>query len=166
MLGKFLRADVAHAVLLFALFEDINHVAAAGFVLAVGVAADRFGLFLRFVGNLFGQAEVEGVHRAGLDAEGLLVLADAVAAHGALAGFAGNFILRDHFPWAGMDAVFATDAYVLVDHNRAFFVFGDRFDGADGGAGGEAAMHTTVARPQRRHAFEHGRFHGDPIGRR
>ncbi len=27
-------------------------------------------------------------------------------------------------------------------------------------------MHATVARPERRHAVEHGRFHGDPIGRR
>ena len=61
MLGKFLLADVAHAVFLFAFFEHVDDVAAAGFFLAVDVTADRLGLLLGFVGNFFGETEIERV---------------------------------------------------------------------------------------------------------
>jgi len=30
-------------------------------------------------------------------------------------------------------------------------------------AGGKGAVHAAIARPERRHAFEHGRLHGDPV---
>src|SRR6266404_665682 len=161
--GKFLLADVAHAVFLFGLFQHINDVAAAGFLLAVGVTTDRFGLLLGFGGNFFGETEVERADRAGLDAKGLLVFADAIAAHGAFAGFAGDVVLGDDFPRASVDAVFAADANVFVDDHRAFFIFGNCFDGTHRGAGGEVTVHATVARPKRRETFEHRWLHGDPI---
>ena len=105
------------------------------------------GLLLGSVGDLLRQAEVQRPDGAGLHAEGLLVLADPIAAHGALARLAGDVVFRDHIPGAGMDAVLTPDANVGIDDDGAFFVFGDCFDGAHGGAGGEGAMHAAVARP-------------------
>jgi len=163
VLREFLRADVAHAVFFFDLFQHINDIAAASFLLAVDVTADRLGLLLGFVGNFFGETEVERADRAGLDAKGLLVFADAIAAHGAFAGFAGDVVLGDDFPRASVDAVFAADANVFVDDHGAFFIFGNCFDGTHRGAGGEVTVHATVARPKRRETFEHRWFHGDPI---
>ena len=164
MLREFRGTDVAHTVLFRTLLEDVNHAAAAGFSFAVSVATHGLGLLPRFVGDLFGETKVERAHRAGLDAEGLFIVADAVAAHGALAGLAGDVVLGDHFPRAGVDAVLAADAGLLVYDHRAFFVFRNCFDGTNGGTGGEVAMHATVARPERRQPFEHRRLHGDPVG--
>src|SRR5258707_1193956 len=92
MLGKFTRSDFAHTVFFFALFKHIDHAAAAGFVYTISVAAHCFSLFRRFVGDFFREAEVERIHRAGLDAEGLLVFADAITAHGAFARLAGDVV--------------------------------------------------------------------------
>src|SRR5262245_24601242 len=65
-----------------------------------------------------------------------------------------------------MDAVLATDASVLIDDHRSFFILGDRFNGADCSAGGKVAVHTTVACPKRRESFKHRRLHSDPVGAR
>ena len=100
---------------------------------------------------------------AGLDTKRLLVFADPIAAHGAFAGFVRNVILCNDFPWTSVNAVFATDANFLVDNYRAFFILGDRFHRANRRTGGELAMHTTVARLERREPFQDRRFHGYPI---
>src|SRR5580765_222662 len=163
MLGKFLLADVADGVFFFGLFQHINDIAAAGFFLAVYITADRLGLLLGFIGNFFRETEIERIYRTSLDAERLLVFANAVAAHGALAGFAGDLVFSNHFPGTGVNAVFAADADILVDDHRAFFVFGDRLDRTYGGAGGEGAVHAAIARPQRRKPFQDRRLHGDPV---
>ena len=73
-------------------------------------------------------------------------------------------ILGDDFPRAGVNAVLAADADIFIDDHRAFFIFCDRFDGADGSASCKRAMHATIACPDRREPFEHRRFHGYPIG--
>ena len=65
-----------------------------------------------------------------------------------------------------MDAVFASDARGRIDDNRSFFILGDRFDRTYGRAGGEVAVHTAIARPNRRKPFEDWRFHRDPGCRR
>jgi hypothetical protein len=82
-------------------------------------------LVCRFVGDFLGEPEVEGINRTGLDAEGLLVFANAVAAHGAFAGLAGDLVFSDDFPRAGVNAVLAADADILIDDHGAFFVFGE-----------------------------------------
>ena len=48
MLGKFLLANIADAVFLFAFLEHVDDAAAAGFFVAVDVAANRFGLLFGF----------------------------------------------------------------------------------------------------------------------
>ena len=62
-----------------------------------------------------------------------------------------------------MNAVFATDADLLVDDYRAFFILGDRFHRANRRARGELAVHTTVACPERRESLEHRRLHSYPV---
>jgi hypothetical protein len=49
VLGKFLFTDISYAVLLLVFFQLVDDVAAAGFLLAVGIAAGGFGLFSGFV---------------------------------------------------------------------------------------------------------------------
>ena len=149
MFGKFLRADVAHAIFLFIFFQHVDDVAAAGFRFTVDITADGGSLLSGFVGNFFGETKVESVHRAGLDAERLLILADPIAAHGALAGFAGDVVLGDDLPWTGMDAVLATDASLFVDDHRAFFVFRNRFHRTNRGTCRKRTMHAAIARPER-----------------
>ena len=62
-----------------------------------------------------------------------------------------------------MNAVFATDADLLVDDYRAFFILGDRFHRANRRARGELAVHTTVACPERREPLEHRRLDSYPV---
>src|SRR5574341_615558 len=149
MFRKLLGAEVAHTVLLFALFQHVDDAASAGLLAAVDVTTDRFGLLFRLIGNFFREPEVESVYRTGLHTEGLFVLADAIAAHGALARFAGDIVFGDDFPGTGVDAVLATDAGILIDDHWAFFIFRDRFHRTHRGAGGEVAVHAAVSRPQR-----------------
>src|SRR5206468_10945665 len=163
MFGEFLLANIAHTVGFPLFFQDVDNVAAAGFLVAVKITANGFGLLGCSIRNLFAQTEVQSTHGAGLNAERLLVFADAVTTHGALAGFARNVVFGDDFPGAGVNAVLATDADLLVDDDWAFFVFCDRFHRADRGAGGKIAVHSTVPRPERREPFEHRRLHGDPV---
>ena len=88
----------------------------------------------------------------------MFVLADSVAAHGALAGFACDVIFGDDIPGTGVDAIFATDASLLVDDHRSFFIFCDRFNGTDGGAGRKVTMHAAVAGPEGGESFEYRRL--------
>src|SRR5215469_13761300 len=166
MLGEFFLTDMAHAVGFPLILQDINYVASTSFLVTVKITAHRIGLLRRFIGDFFRETEVEGAYRAGLHAEGLLILAKAVAAHRALAGFAGNIILGNHFPGTSMDAVFAADAGLLVDDHGTFFVFCNRLHRTYSGACGKVTVHATVARPKRRQPFEHRRLHGDPVGAR
>ena len=164
VLWKLLFSDVAQPVSLLIFFEHINHVSAPSFFLAIRVTAHGFGLLVCFRGNLFGQTEIQRLGWAGLDTKRLLIFADPVAAHGAFAGFLGNVILGDDFPWTSVNTVFATDADLLVNDYGAFFILGDRFHRANRRAGGELAMHTTVACPKGREPLEHRGFHGYPVG--
>jgi len=161
---KPLLADIAQPVSFLVFFEDVNHVAAAGFFVAVRVTANGFRLLLCLYGNFFRETEIQRLGWAGLDTKWLLVFADSVAAHGAFAGFMRNVILGNDFPWTSVNAVFATDADFLVDDYRAFFILGDRFHRANRRTGGELAMHTTVACPQRREPLQHRRLHSYPVG--
>ena len=96
----------------------------------------------------------------------MFVFAEAVAAHRALAGFACDVIFGDDIPGTGVDAIFTTDASLLVDDHRSFFILCDCFNGADGGAGRKVTMHAAVAGPEGGESFEHRRLHGDPVGAR
>ena len=96
----------------------------------------------------------------------MFVLADSVAAHCALTGFACDVIFGDDIPGTGVDAIFTTDASLLVDDHRSFFILCDRFNGTDGGAGRKVTMHAAIAGPERGESFEHWRLHGDPVGAR
>ena len=147
VLGKSLLADLAHTVGLFFLFQEVDDAAAASFFFPIEVTAYRFGLLARFGRDLFSQTEVERIDRACLNAKGLLVFADPVAAHGAFGGFVTDIAFGDHLPRTGVDAVFAADASFLIDDDRTFFIFCNCLDRADRGAGGKIAMHAAVARP-------------------
>src|SRR5574341_706552 len=149
MFRKLLGAEIAHTVLILTLCQHVDNAASARFLAAVDVTSDRFGLLFRLIGNFLREPEVKGVYRTCLHTEGLFVLADAIAAHGGLARFAGDVVFGDDFPGTGVDAVLATDARILVDDHRAFFIFRDRFHRTHRGAGGEIAVHAAVSRPQR-----------------
>lgn len=163
VLRKLLLADIAQPVPILVFFEDVNNVAAAGFFVAVLVTANGFRLLLCFYRNLFRQTEIQRLGRTGLDTEGLLVFADSIAAHGAFGGFVRNVILGNDFPWTSVNAVFATDADFLIDDDRAFFILDDCFDRTNRRTGGELAMHTTVACPQRREPLQNRRLHSYPV---
>ena len=163
MLGEFSLPDIAHAIVLFFFFQHIKNSSAAGFLITVQVAPHGRCLLCRLVRDFVRQPEIERADRAGLNAEGLLVLAHPVAAHGALRRFIRDVVLGDHAPGTGIDTVFTADTDLRIDDDRPFFVFRDRFDGANGGAGRKLAVHTTVSGPKRRKTFEHRRFHRDPV---
>ena len=163
VLWKSLLADIAQPVLFLVFFQDINHVTAAGFFVAVRVTANGFRLLLCLYDNFLRETEIQRLGWAGLDTKWLLVFADSVAAHGAFAGFLRNVILGNDFPWTSVNTVFATDADLLVNYDRAFFILRDRFHRAHRRAGGELAVHTTVACPERRESLEDRRFHSYPV---
>jgi hypothetical protein len=94
----------------------------------------------------------------------LFVLAYPIAAHGAFAGFACDVILSDDLPGTGVDTIFATDASLLVNDHRSFFVFRNRLNGTNRSAGRKIAVHAAVAGPEWRESFEHRRLHRDPVG--
>ena len=99
-----------------------------------------------------------------MNTKGLLVFADSIAAHRAFAGFLGNVILGNDFPWTSVNAVLATDTDFLINDYRAFFILGDCFHGANRRTGGELAMHTTVACPEGREPLEARRLNSYPVG--
>src|SRR5438132_1741078 len=75
MFGKLLLTDIAHWVGFLLFFQYIEHPAAAGFLVTVNVTAHGLSLFCRLVRNLFRKTEIESVHRTGLNAERLFILA-------------------------------------------------------------------------------------------
>ena len=163
MSGESFATDIAHAVTFFFLLQYVKNSSAAGFRVAVEVAPHGRCPLDRPVGHFFRQTEIERVRRAGLNAERLLVLAQAIAAHGALGRLVRDVALRDYAPRASVDAILTTDADLWIDDDRAFLVFGDGFHRADGGAGRKVAVHTTIPRPKRRKPFEHRRLYRDPV---
>src|SRR5438034_10328717 len=74
-----------------------GNVAAAGFPVAVKIATNGRCSLGCFICDFFRQTEVQSAHGAGLNAERLLVFADAVTTHGALTGFARNVVFGDNF---------------------------------------------------------------------
>src|SRR5687768_17401920 len=134
MLWKLFRAHITHAVFFLTLFQNVNNAAAAGFVMPIGVTTDRLCLRLRPGGDLLAQAEIQRLGRTSLHAERLLVLTETIAAHGTLAGFAGDVVFSNNVPGTRMNAVFAPDADIFVDDHRAFFIFGDGLHRAYGSA--------------------------------
>src|SRR5918994_1741669 len=149
VLGKFLFADITHAIALSLLFEYVENFPAAGFRVAVKMSSDRGSLFRCFICDFLRQTKIKRARGASLHTERLFVLAETVAAHGALGSFMRDVVLGDDFPRTGMDAVLASDAHFLVDDDGAFFVFRDRFHRANRRAGGKVAVHAAVARPKR-----------------
>jgi len=164
VLRKPLLADIAQPVSFLGFLEDVNHVAAAGFFVAVRVTANGFRLLLCLYGNLFRETEIQRLRWAGLDTKWLFVLADSVTAHGAFAGFMRDVIIGNDIPWTSVNAVFTTDADFLIDDYGAFFILGDRFHWANRRTGGELAVHTTVSCPQWREPLQHRRLHSYPVG--
>ena len=163
MLGEFSLADITHAIISFFFFQHIKNPSAASFLITVQVAPHGRRLLCGLARDFVRQPEIERGDGAGLHAEGLLVVAHPVAAHGAFRRFMREIVLGDHTPGTGIDTVFTADTDLRVNDDRPFFVFRDSFDGTNGGAGRKLAVHTTVAGPKRRKTFEHRRFHRDPV---
>src|SRR5262249_15117106 len=121
--------------------QHVQHVRAAGRYRTVELRPRGAGARLSLLLHRRRPAEVERGDRAGLHAERRLPHRQAVAAHGALRGLAGDVAPGDHVPGAGFDAVLAADADRRVDDDRALLVLGDRLHGADGGTHGVLAVH-------------------------